>query len=163
MRFTRALGSPALFAIVWTSLASSIYFSLGVVAENAMGLTPLVFLGSGVFFVLTAMTYLEGASLHQERAGATVFARYAFNELWSFIAGWAILLDFLILIAVTAFVATNYMAAFWAPLGEGAPELAIAVAIIVVRRGAQRRRGRLRAQARARGAAWRSWTSRCSC
>ncbi len=130
MRFSRALGSPALFAIVWTSLASSIYFSLGVVAENAMGLTPLVFLGSGVFFVLTAMTYLEGASLHQERAGATVFARYAFNELWSFIAGWAILLDFLILIAVTAFVATNYMAAFWAPLGEGAPELAIAVAII---------------------------------
>ena len=43
------------------------------------------------------MTYVEGASLHQERAGSTVFARYAFNELWSFIAGWAILLDFVIL------------------------------------------------------------------
>ena len=68
--------------------------------------------------MLTAMTYVEGASLHQERAGSTVFARYAFNELWSFIAGWAVLLDFLILIAVTAFVATHYMAAFWAPLGE---------------------------------------------
>ena len=67
---------------------------------------------------LTAMTYVEGASLHQERAGSTVFARYAFNELWSFVAGWAVLLDFLILIAVTAFVATNYLAAFWAPLGE---------------------------------------------
>ena len=76
------------------------------------------------------MTYVEGASLHQERAGSTVFARYAFNELWSFIAGWAVLLDFLILIAVTAFVATNYVAAFWAPLGSGVPELAIALAII---------------------------------
>ncbi len=130
MRFGRALGSPALFAIVWTSLASAIYFSLGIVAENALGLTPIVFLGSGVFFVLTAMTYVEGSSLHPDRAGATVFARYAFNELWSFIAGWAILLDFLILIAVTAFVATNYMAAFWAPLGTGAPELAIAIVII---------------------------------
>ena len=118
MRFGRALGSPALFAIVWTSLASAIYFSLGIVAENALGLTPVVFLGAGVFFVLTAMTYVEGSSLHPDRAGATVFARYAFNELWSFIAGWAILLDFLILIAVTAFVATNYMAAFWAPLGQ---------------------------------------------
>ena len=64
------------------------------------------------------MTYVEGASLHQERAGATVFARYAFDELWSFIAGWAVLLDFLILIAVTAFVATNYVAAFWSPLGQ---------------------------------------------
>ena len=130
MRFGRALGSPALFAVVWTSLASAIYFSLGIVAENALGLTPLVFLGAGVFFILTAMTYVEGSSLHPDRAGATVFARYAFNELWSFIAGWAILLDFLILIAVTAFVATNYMAAFWAPLGDGGSELAVAIVII---------------------------------
>jgi len=128
--FRRGLGSPTLFAIVWTALASAIYFSLGVVAENALGLTPFVFLGAAVFFVLTAMTYVEGASLHQERAGSTVFARYAFNELWSFVAGWAVLLDFLILIAVTAFVATNYLAAFWAPLGEGVLELAIAVAIV---------------------------------
>lgn len=126
----RGVGSPVLFAVVWTSLASAIYFSLGIVAQNALGLTPLVFLGAGVFFVLTAMTYLEGVALHPDRAGATVFARYAFNELWSFIAGWAVLLDFLILIAVTAFVATNYLAAFWSPLGEGAPELAIAIAII---------------------------------
>ena len=126
----RSLGSPALFAIVWSSLAAAVYFSLGIVAENALGLTPVVFLGAGIFFVLTAMTYVEGASLHQERAGSTVFARYAFNELWSFIAGWAVLLDFLILIAVTAFVATHYVAAFWAPLGSGAPEVVMAGAII---------------------------------
>jgi APA family basic amino acid/polyamine antiporter len=126
----RSLGSPALFAIVWASLASAVYFSLGIVAENAAGLTPFVFLGAGVFFVVTAMTYVEGASLHPERAGATVFARYAFDELWSFVAGWAVLLDFLILIAVTAFVATNYVAAFWAPLGHGATELATALAIV---------------------------------
>jgi len=129
--FRRGLGSPALFAIVWTSLASAIYFSLGVVAENALGLTPLVFLGAAVFFALTAMTYVEGAALHPERAGATVFARHAFNELVSFVAGWAVLLDFLILLAVTAFVAVNYAAAFWGPLGEGVPELAIALAIVV--------------------------------
>ena len=128
--YRRSLGSPALFVIVWTSLASAIYFSLGVVAENALGLTPLVLLGAAVFFALTAMTYVEGASLHQERAGSTVFARYAFNELVSFLAGWAVLLDFLILIAVTAFVAVNYVAAFWSPLGEGVTELAIAIAII---------------------------------
>jgi APA family basic amino acid/polyamine antiporter len=126
----RGLGSPALFTIVWSSLAAAVYFSLGVVAEHALGLTPVVFLGAGIFFVVSAMTYVEGASLHQERAGSTVFARYAFNELWSFIAGWAVLLDFLILIAVTAFVATHYVAAFWAPLGDGVPELIMALAII---------------------------------
>src|SRR5215217_8075546 len=111
----RGLGSPALFAIVWTSLASAIYFSLGVVADHALGLTPFVFLVSAVFFGLAAMTYVEGASLHQDRGGSTVFARYAFNELWSFVAGWAILLDYTILLAVTAFSATNYLAAFHKP------------------------------------------------
>ena len=128
--FRRGVGSPALFAIVWSSLAGAVYFSLGIVSEHALGLAPIVFLGSGVFLLLTAMTYVEGASLHPERAGATVFARYAFNELWSFIAGWAVLLDFLILLAVTAFVATNYIAAFWAPLGRGGPELAMALGIV---------------------------------
>jgi APA family basic amino acid/polyamine antiporter len=123
-------GSRTLFAIVWTSLASALYFSLGIVTEHAQGLTPVVFLGAGIFFVLTAMTYAEGAAMHPERAGSTVFARYAFDELWSFIAGWAVLLDFLILIAVTAFAATNYAAAFWAPLGKGAPEMGLALAII---------------------------------
>ena len=133
----RSLGSPALFAIVWTGLAASLYFSLGVVAENALGLTPVVFLVAGLFFVLCVMTYVEGASLHQERAGSTVFARYAFNELWSFVAGWAVLLDYLILIALSAFAATNYAAVFWAPLGrEGTLELLFAVVLLVYVAGA---------------------------
>lgn len=126
----RTLGSPELFTVVYASLAGAVYFSLGIIAGNALGLTPVVFLAAGVFFVLTSMTYTEGASLHQERGGSTVFARHAFNELWSFVAGWAILLDYVILIAVTAFSATNYMAAFWGPLGRGTTELIVAIAII---------------------------------
>ena len=117
--FRRALGAPIIFSIIYTSVASAIYFSLGVVADHALGLTPVVFLIAGLFFVLTTMTYVEGASLHQDRGGATVFARYAFNELWSFVAGWAILLDFLILIAIASLSATNYLATFWGDAGRG--------------------------------------------
>jgi APA family basic amino acid/polyamine antiporter len=119
-----------LFAIVYTPVAAAIYFTLGVVAEHALGLTPLVFLAAGVFFVLTAMTYVEGASLHQERAGATVFARYAFDELWSFVAAWAILLDFLILVAVCAFMTTDYLELVWGRLGTGVAETALMLAVI---------------------------------
>ena len=129
--FRRSLGSPALFAIVYTSIASAIYFSLGVIGERALGLTPVVFLLAGLVFALAAMTYVEGASLHQERGGSTVFARHAFNELISFIAGWAILLDYTILIAITAFSATHYVAAFYAPLGVGVPELAVSFGIVL--------------------------------
>ena len=129
-RVRRSMGSPRLFAITYTSVASAIYFSLGVVASHALGFTPIVFLAAGLFFVLNAMTYVEGASLHQDRAGSTVFARYAFNELVSFVAGWAILLDYVILIAVCALAATNYAAAFWHRLGEGSVEVVAALAIV---------------------------------
>ncbi len=125
-----SLGSPILFAVVYTSLASAVFFSLGVVADHALGLTPVVFLIAAVMFGVTAMTYMEGASLHQEPGGSTVFARYAFNELVSFIAGWAMLLDYVILIAVTAFAATQYLSVFWAPLGNTAEAFLLSIGII---------------------------------
>ncbi|MGA9875509.1 MAG: amino acid permease [Solirubrobacteraceae bacterium] len=125
-----SLGSPILFAVVYMSLASAMFFSLGVVADHAAGLTPVVFLIAAVMFGVTAMTYMEGASLHQEPGGSTVFARYAFNELVSFVAGWAMLLDYVILIAVTAFAATQYLSVFWAPFGHYGEALLLSFAII---------------------------------
>ncbi len=128
----RSIGSPALFAIVYASTASAVYFGLGVIASHALGLTPLVFLLAAAMFVPTAMTYLEGALLHPERGGSSVFARYAFNELVSFVAGWAMLLDYVILIAVTAYAATQYLGVFWAPLAGNLEAIGLAAALIAV-------------------------------
>jgi basic amino acid/polyamine antiporter, APA family len=126
----RSIGSPILFVIVYTSLASAIYFSLGVIAKHALGLTPVVFVVAAVLFAVTALTYAEGASLHPERSGSTVFARHAFNELVSFVAGWAILLDYIILLAVTAYSATQYLREFWDPLGRSAEAFGLSLALI---------------------------------
>jgi APA family basic amino acid/polyamine antiporter len=128
----RSIGSPILFTIVYSSLASAIYFSLGVIAGHALGLTPLVFLIAAGMFAVTAMTYVEGASLHQDRGGSTVFARYAFNELVSFVAGWAILLDYVILIAITAYSATQYLKVFWDHLGDEGAALGLSLIFIAV-------------------------------
>jgi APA family basic amino acid/polyamine antiporter len=126
----RGFGSPPLFGIVQGFLSASLYFGLGVVVVNALGFTWLVMLAATLFGALLVLSYMEGASLHQERGGATVIARYGFNELWSFVAGWAILLDYLILIALCAFATTDYVAIFWGELSEGVPELALAFAVI---------------------------------
>ncbi len=126
----RPFSYRALAAVVYTTSVGSVYFALGVIAHRANGLTPAVLLVAGIFFQLTAMTYGEGASLHPERGGSAVLARYAFNELVSFIAAWAIVLDYTILIAVTALTVPSYLAAFGSPVGHGALELAIAVAVI---------------------------------
>jgi APA family basic amino acid/polyamine antiporter len=128
----RPFSSRALFAVIYTTSVSSVYFALGVIARRAGGLTPVVLLAAGVFFQLTAMTYLEGASMHPERGGAAVFARHAFNELVSFVAGWSILLDYVILVAVTALTVPSYLAAFWHPLGHGALQIVVAFAVIAL-------------------------------
>ncbi|MHB8658243.1 MAG: amino acid permease [Solirubrobacteraceae bacterium] len=126
----RPFSYRALFAVVYTTSVSSVYFALGVVAHRANGLTPLVFLAAGIFFQLTAMTYAEGAAMHPERGGSAVFARYAFNELVSFIAGWAIVLDYTILVAVAALSVPAYLGAFWGHLGHGELQIAVAFGVI---------------------------------
>jgi basic amino acid/polyamine antiporter, APA family len=126
----RPFSYRALFAVVYTTSVSSVYFALGVVAHRAGGLTPVVFLAGGIFFQLSAMTYAEGAALHPERGGSAVLARYAFNELVSFIAGWAIVLDYTILLAVASLTAPAYLGAFWKPLGHGTPQVLIALGVI---------------------------------
>jgi APA family basic amino acid/polyamine antiporter len=126
----RRVGVPQLFGTAYSTVGSSIYFALGVVAAYALGLTPLVFLVAGLLFVLTTLTYFEGMTLHPERGGSAVMARYAFNELVSFIAGWAILLDFTILIAISAVSIGHYLTAFWTELGSDVADLLIAFGVL---------------------------------
>ena len=84
-----------------------------------------------MLFAVVVPCYVEGASLHQERGGATVIARYAFNELASFIAGWAICLDYLILVALCAFASTDYLGVFWDGFNQGFSEFLIGAAIVL--------------------------------
>ena len=91
-----------------------------------------------------------------------MIARFAFNELVSFIAGWAICLDYLILIAICAFATTDYAAVFWEPLDSGVPEFLLAAALVAVRGVVERARLRARRATTARSCSC-SATSRCSC
>ncbi len=129
-RIAAGIGAPALFAVAMSSVGASVYLVLGAVTREALGLTPLVFLAVGLFFVAAAMTYVEGSSLHPERGGAATFARYAFDEVWSFVAGWAILLDYLIVMALAAVAVGHYAAALGGGTATGPADEIVAVAII---------------------------------
>ena len=132
MRLTRGLGVPALFAVGSSAVGASIYLVLGVVAGDALGLTPFVFAFAALFFMLAAMTYAENAARHPERGGASSYVRYAFDELWSFVAGWAIVLDYLIVMALAAFSVSHYLSAFWAPAAGEWIEHVVAAATIAL-------------------------------
>jgi APA family basic amino acid/polyamine antiporter len=109
--FERALDAPALFAIAYGEIGASIYIALGIVASAALGLTPVVLAITGLLFLLVALSYAEGTASMPETGGAETFTRRAFNDLIGFVTGWALFLDYLIVIALSALFLPHYLGA----------------------------------------------------
>jgi APA family basic amino acid/polyamine antiporter len=130
-RLERVLGTPALFATAYGNVGSSIYYALGLVAGIALGLTPIVFVISGLIFAATAATYAEGTVRFPEAGGSSSFARHAFDELVSFGAAWAQMLNYVITIAISAFFVPHYLSIFWGPLRENPWDI-VGGAIVIV-------------------------------
>jgi len=129
----RVLGTSALFSTAYGNVGSSIYYALGLVASYALGLTPIVFLITGGIFYLTAATYAEATAMYPEAGGSSSFARHAFNELWSFFAGWAQMLNYTITIAISAFFVPHYLGGlFWPALQHGPGDVVFGIGLVTL-------------------------------
>src|SRR6185436_13925059 len=128
----RVLGTPALFATAYGNVGSSIYYALGVTAVFALGLTPVVFIVAGLIFACTAATYAEGTVRYPEAGGSSSFARHAFNELVSFAAAWAQMLNYIITVAISAFFVPHYLSIFWEPLRTNPWDIIGGAAVILI-------------------------------
>ena len=128
----RVLGVFDLFAIGYGDLGSSIYYALGVTALFALGATPIALGLAGVVFICTALTYAEmSASIH-ESGGSASFARHAFNDFISFIAGWGLLLDYIVTIAISSFAVGPYLAYFFADLHKTSVQIVFTMALLLI-------------------------------
>src|ERR687889_1020905 len=128
----RVLGVNALFATAYGNVGSSMYYALGLVASYALGLTPVVFLITGVFFFFTAATYAEATAMYPEAGGSSSFARRAFNEFWSFFAAWGQMLNYIITVAISAFFVPHYLGVFWSPLGESPADIVGGIVVVLL-------------------------------
>jgi APA family basic amino acid/polyamine antiporter len=131
-RLQRVLDVPALASIAYSEVASSIYFALGIIAEQALGLTPAVLLLMGLLFLLVALSYAEGTAAIPETGGAATFTRIAFNDFAGFATGWVLFLDYLIVIALSALFLPHYLGyALHAHALEGEPwDVVAAVGVV---------------------------------
>jgi basic amino acid/polyamine antiporter, APA family len=129
----RVLGVNALFSTAYGNVGSSIYYALGLVASFALGLTPVVFVITGIFFFCTAATYAEATAMYPEAGGSSSFARRAFNEGVSFFAAWAQMLNYIITVAISAFFVPHYIGGlFWEPLRSAPGDIIFGAAVIAV-------------------------------
>jgi len=128
----RVVGVRDLFALGYSDVGSSIYYALGVTALYALGATPLALALAGIAFFCTTLTYAEMASALPEAGGSASFARHAFNDLVSFIAGWALLLDYIVTIAISVFSIGPYLSYFFPVLKMGMANVTFSVAVLAV-------------------------------
>src|SRR5919202_4464143 len=133
-RLQRVLDAPALASVAYGEIASSIYFALGIVALHALGFTPLVLGLVGLLFLLVSLSYAEGTAAIRETGGAATFVRIAFNDLAGFLTGWALFLDYLIVISLSALFLPHYLGEAFAQdwLRKKPWDIVVAVGVVIL-------------------------------
>jgi basic amino acid/polyamine antiporter, APA family len=114
----RDLGVLGSFSIGFADVGADIYVALGLVLFFAMGVAPLALAVAALGYMFTALSYAELASAIPKAGGASIFAREAFNDFWGFIAGWGLLLDYTIDIALFGWITMGYLGSFFQTLGQ---------------------------------------------
>jgi APA family basic amino acid/polyamine antiporter len=126
----RVLGVPALFSAGYGDVGSSIYYALGIVALVALGATPIALAAAGVIYIFNALTYAEGGAMIPEAGGSASFARHGFNNFIGFIAGWALMLSYIVTMAISAYTIPPYLSYFWPFLDNTSVDTVVAMGII---------------------------------
>jgi len=130
-RLRRVLGVPALFSAGYGDVGSSIYYALGIVALIALGATPIVLAIAGIIYIFNALTYAEGSASIPEAGGSASFARHGFNDLIGLIAGWALMLSYIVTMSISAYTIPPYLSYFWPVLDEPAIGTMVSMGVIV--------------------------------
>src|SRR6476659_2957444 len=115
VRTSAAHGRAGLFASGYARMGTGIYRALGVVAAHGRGLAPVAMVVAGLVVLTAAGAYTEGISMFPEAGGSAALARHAFDELTSFLTGWASALALIATAALSAIFAVRYLSVFWDP------------------------------------------------
>jgi APA family basic amino acid/polyamine antiporter len=130
-RLRRVLGVPGLFSAGYGDVGSSIYYGLGIVAIAALGAAPIALMAAGVIYIFNALSYAEGGAMIPEAGGSASFARHGINKLAGFIAGWALMLSYIVTMAISAYTIPPYLSHFWPVLDVPWVNTLTSMAIIV--------------------------------
>jgi APA family basic amino acid/polyamine antiporter len=130
-RLRRVLGIPGLFSIGYGDVGSSIYYALGVIAFVALGATPIALGIAGLLYIFNALTYAEGSAMVTEGGGSAAYARWAYNDLAGFIAGWCLMLSYIVTVAIAAYTIPPYLSHFWPILSHPVPGTLVSIGIIL--------------------------------
>ncbi len=112
----------------YADVGADIYAALGLVIAAAQGLAPMAFALAGLVYIMIGLAYTELASTYPVAGGGQYFTLRGLGDLWGFIGGSALLLDYTIDIALFAVASAGYIN-FFSPfiLGTDLGKISIAI------------------------------------
>ncbi len=134
----RAIGSWGSFAIGYADVGADIYIALGLIAAYAATASPIALGIAGVTYICTGLCYAELSTAYPVAGGGQYYSQKAFGDLHGFVAGWGLMLDYTIDIALFALATVGYIGFVLKTLGNNgvlfiSPYYALtAVALIVM-------------------------------
>ena len=91
-----SLGAVVLFGIAYMT-PIIVLGTFGILAEITRGAVPSAYVAASLAMVFTALSYARMAGLFPVAGSAYSYVRRSINDHLGFIAGWAVLLDYLFL------------------------------------------------------------------
>jgi APA family basic amino acid/polyamine antiporter len=98
------------FSWGYSDVGADIFVGLGLVLGAAAGGSNVAFLFAGLVYICIGLAYTELASTYPVAGGGQYFVMRGLGDVFGFIAGWAVLLDFTIDITLFAWSCVDYMA-----------------------------------------------------
>lgn len=129
-RLRRRIGLLGAFSFGYADVGAGIYMTLGLVAAHAGPATPLAFAIASISYLFTAFSYAELSSSMPEAGGGMKFAERAFGRAVAFLAGWSLLLDYIVTGSIFALSATGYLGHLIPPL-KGDPLFGVTATLLV--------------------------------
>lgn len=105
----REIGWFGSFAMGYGDVGADIFIALGIVTLYTAGATPLAFLVAALVYVAIGLAYGELAPTYPYAGGVHVYSLRGLNSLVSFIAGWALMLDYVLCISLFSVASAGYL------------------------------------------------------
>lgn len=122
------------FSWGYSDIGADIFVGLGLVLGAAAGASNVAFLFAGIVYVCIGLAYTELAATYPVAGGGQYFVLRGLGDIFGFIAGWAVLLDFTIDISLFTWSCVDYLTELLPMLNNGtAPwaHFAVVIGLIV--------------------------------
>jgi APA family basic amino acid/polyamine antiporter len=96
------------FSWGYSDVGADIFVGLGLVLATAAGASNVAFLFAGIVYVCIGLAYTELAATYPVAGGGQYFVLRGLGDIFGFVAGWAVLLDFTIDVTLFAWASVDY-------------------------------------------------------